>query len=412
MKIKKIVWVASTLHTAGGGSRLLLEGVKHFRSLGIEVTVITWDFDKESLFDGRYSKDGIVEIRDPASAGLTLTQRAFSRFKTIGKLRSLVKELQPDVIFNQSEYDAALIKIALFDMRIPMASFVFGQMFQFHKDLAKYAWPFKRHLDEIRLSTPGYRELVPAKRPISRLRDIAAAQLIAIPRYLALRRSVAIFVFSKQVQWEVSKVYGMPSTVLKGAYPRASIGESYAYDTSKIRLKPDEKILLSLSRLILKKRVALKIEALAVLVKERGQTDLRLVIGGKGEEWDNLHRLAKKLQVEDYVTFLGYVPEEDVFALTAASDVYLSLDVADFDISPYEALVCKRKIIWSNEMDQDTYLENCGAIFPVEPVANQVADAVIAAINQDENLIDWSELDGYSWETYFDNILNVTERAL
>ena len=328
-------------------------------------------------------------------------------------LRDKLRDFEPDIIFNQSEYDAALLKIALAGLPYPHASFVFGQMFQFRKDLAKYAFPFSQHLDEIRNSTPGYREFVPAQRPKSRLRDIVLAQAIAIPRYFAIRASKAIFVFSKQVQWEVSKVYGgAKADIQKGAYPRASIGAPQTYDVKKLRAKPGERILLSLSRLIEKKRVGLKIRALEILVRHRGITDVRLVIGGKGEESENLANLVKELDLGDYVTFLGYVPETEVYPLTSISDVYLSLDVADFDISPYEALSLKRKIIWSSEMDMDDYLSSCGAIFPVEPEPEAVADAIELALARDEKSIDWNGLDRYSWETYFENILRTIESRI
>jgi glycosyltransferase involved in cell wall biosynthesis len=411
-KIKKIAWITSTLHTAGGGSRLLLEGVQYYRSQGIEVVVITWDFDKESLFDGRYSSEGIVEISGSRDPDGPLMRRALRRLRTVGTLRKMLKNFDPDVILNQSEYDATLLKMALVGTRYPHVSFVFGQMFQFRRDLAKYAWPFNRHLDEIRLSTPGYREFVPAKRPKSSFKDILLAQMIAIPRWFALRASKAIFVFSKQVQWEVGKIYNAKSTIAKGAYPRALIGQDFSYDQSKFRASPNDRILLSLSRLIEKKRVALKIEALDILVRERGIKDLRLVIGGKGDEADRLAALVKELKLEDYVTFLGYVPETDVYPLTAACDVYLSLDVADFDISPYEALALKRKIIWSSEMDSDDYLSSCGAIFPVAPLPADVADAVEAALARDEKNLDWSGLDRYSWETYFEGIRHEIESVL
>jgi glycosyltransferase involved in cell wall biosynthesis len=409
LKIQKIAWIASTLHTAGGGSRLLLEGKKYYEEQGIEVLVITWDFNKESLFDGRYAANGIKEIDGSKDQSGGLTTRAFNRIKTIGRLRSMIIAFQPDVIFNQSEYDAALIKIALFGIRYRLISFIFGQMFQFPLDLAKYSFPFKKNFNEIRQSTPGYREFVPAARPTTRLRDIILAQAIAIPRYFAIRSSEAIFVFSKQVRWEVSKLYGASAHILKGAYPRSVIGYAFNFDRSKITDKPSQRIILSLSRLIEKKRVALKIEAMRVLIFDRKVQNIKLVIGGKGEEMPQLVDLAARLGLSEHVLFLGYVPEKDVYPLTQSCDVYTSLDVADFDISPYEALALKRKIVWSSEMDLDDYLGSCGAIFPAEPTPDKVADAIENALKQDENIIDWSGLERYSWESYFGEILSIIE---
>jgi glycosyltransferase involved in cell wall biosynthesis len=409
-KIAKLLWISSTLHTAGGGSRLLLEGSAYYRSIGIDVLIVTWDFDPESLFDGRYADDNIEEIDGSQDRGGSLTSRAFGRLKSIAKLRSRIKSFKPDIIFNQSEYDATLLKLALAGTSFRYASFVFGQMFQFPNDLAKYAFPFIQHLEEIRTSTPGYREFVSPKRPPSRWRDIVLAQVIAIPRYFALRSSVAVFVFSKQVQWEVLKVYGVQADIQKGAFPRATIGKLAPYEMSKLKARPGERLLLSLSRLVEKKRVALKIQALGLLVHERKQKNLRLVIGGKGSEMNRLIQLVTDLKLENNVTFLGYVPEVEVYPLTAACDVYLSLDVADFDISPYEALAMKRKIIWSSEMDMDDYLTSCGAIFPTDPTPDAVASAIERALLQPAGEIDWSGQDRYSWETYFGNILSIVER--
>jgi glycosyltransferase involved in cell wall biosynthesis len=409
-KINKIAWVSSTLHTAGGGSRLLLEGVAYYRSLGIEVLVITWDFNEEALFDGRYSSDNIVEIGGSQDIGNSLTSRALRRLKTVKTLRSKLKTFKPDIVFTQSEYDVTLLRMAMIGTRTKHATFVFGQMFQFPSDLAKYAYPFNRHLNEIRLSTSGYREFISPKRPPSRFVDIFLAQAIAIPRYFAVRSSLAVFVFSKQVQWEVSKIYGVKADIMKGAFPRMILGEAFTYDGQKLKSKTGETLLLSLSRLIEKKRVALKIRALDILVHQRGKKNFRLIIGGKGAEMERLKELVSNLDLTDHVTFLGYVPEHEVYPLTAACDVYLSLDVADFDISPYEALAMKRKIVWSSEMDMDEYLSSCGAIFPVEPLPDLVADAIENAMSKPDASIDWSGQDRYSWETYFENIRQIVEK--
>jgi glycosyltransferase involved in cell wall biosynthesis len=410
--VKKIIWIASTLNEVGGGTRLLLEGAKYYRSLGIDVQILTWDFKPEALFNNRYSAEGIEVIEGSQNTGQGLVARAIRRLATVLTLRRKIIDFNPDIIFNQSEYDATLLKLALAGTKFNFASFVFGQMYQFHEDLQKYAFPYRKHLLEIRNSTPGYKQLVPLKRPPSRYRDIVLAQIIAIPRYFALRSSIAIMVFSKQVQWEVSKVYGAHADIRKGAYPISILAGVPEYVGKKLRQYPNERILLSLSRLIQKKRVDLKIEALAILVHQRKRKDVRLVIGGKGGDKDKLLKLVSELKLEKYVTYLGYVQEEDVFPLTASCDLYLSLDVADFDISPFEALAMKRKIVWSSEMDLDDYLASCGAIFPVEPNPSDLADAIEKALAKDVSTLNWEGRDRYSWENYFQSILELVESRL
>jgi glycosyltransferase involved in cell wall biosynthesis len=413
MSIKTIAWVTSTLHTAGGGSRLLLEGVDFYRSLGIDVQIITWDFDKEALFDNKYSTKGIhvISKKKPHKIG-SIRKRSWERFRSFLILRKKIKEIDPDMILNQGEYDCTFLFIALFGTKYKYSSFIFGQMFQFHKDIAKYTLMFKKHLEQIRKSTAGYLELVPAKRPKTNVMDTVIAEVISFFRYFAIRRSVAIFVFSKQVGWEVSKLYGMPSIVLKGAYPLSLLKSKFKkHDIPSIE---GEKIVLSLCRLIKKKRVDLKIRAFDFFLKHLNERNLnvKLIIGGKGEELDFLKNIVKELNIENKVTFIGYVQESLVYPYVSSCDSYISLDVADFDISPYEALGLKKPVIWSNEMDLDMFLNDCPAVIPVYPDIENVANAIKISLEIKTDSIQWDGLEKYSWEYYFQEILNSIETRL
>lgn len=409
-RIKKIVWISSTLHTAGGGTRLLLEGAKYYRSLGVETHIITWDFDKEALFDNEYPSDNIHILVDKKPIqNNKISGRAFERFSSLFKLRKKIQEINPDIVFNQGEYDCTFLYLVLLGTPYRYTSFIFGQMFQFHKDIAKYTFMFKKHLVEIRKSTPGYQELVPLKCPSTSFSDRMVAEVINFIRYHAVRKSTNIFVFSKQVQWEVSKLYNMPATIAKGAYPNAILSKKFTYPIDKYKSQPDQKIILSLCRLIKKKRVDLKIKAFHHLLTVHEIKNVKLLIGGKGEDMDSLIELTKSLGLEESVIFIGYVQETDVFPLTASCDVYTSLDVADFDISPYEALGVRRPVIWSSEMDKDEFLANCPAVFSVTPDVVDVANTMRDALLLDVSTINWSGLNKYTWEYYFQYILDTIE---
>jgi hypothetical protein len=56
-------------------------------------------------------------------------------------------------------------------------------------------------------------------------------------------------------------------------------------------------------------------------------------------------------------------------------------------------------------------LSSCGAIFPVEPEPVALANMIEQAMAKDEAEIDWSGLDRYSWEAYFESILGKLEAA-
>jgi glycosyltransferase involved in cell wall biosynthesis len=411
LKVKRLVWITNTLHTAGGGTRLLFEGIQYYKSIGIDAHIITWDFDEEALFGGTYSRDSVHIIGDKhsASAVRSTFNRAATRVGTFGRLRRLIAEINPDIVLNQSEYDCTLLYLALRGTRYEYATLIFGQMFQAHEDTMKYALMYRRHFNAIRSSTPGYQELVPLQRPKTGALSRLTTETLGVARYPAMRNARRIFVFSKQVQWENHKLYGVSSIIAKGAFPRAIVGKPIGYPIDEHRDRPGQKIILSLCRLIRKKRVDLKLRAFHQCLERGTIGDAKLLIGGKGEDYDQLVALAGDLKLGDRVKFLGFVPDADVYPLTAACDSYMSLDVADFDISPFEALALKRPVIWSSEMDTDDFLSSCPAVFAVPPTVDAVADAIKKSLALDLTAVDWSGVDHYSWEAYFQGILDAIE---
>ncbi len=62
------------------------------------------------------------------------------------------------------------------------------------------------------------------------------------------------------------------------------------------------------------------------LVHERGRTDIQFLCIGDGPERPHLIRQSKKLGIEDYVTFPGRLPDDDMVAALCASDLCVNPD--------------------------------------------------------------------------------------
>ena len=130
---------------------------------------------------------------------------------------------------------------------------------------------------------------------------------------------------------------------------------------NKVRLKPDEKLLLMVARMDRIKAHDVAIKALSHL-KNRGKFRLVLIgngsfssstkggLGhGKGALWRaELENLVRELKLEDSVTFLGHVSNEEVKAsYSLASSVLLTSVSEGFGLSVLEGWVNRKPVVVS-----------------------------------------------------------------
>ena len=66
--------------------------------------------------------------------------------------------------------------------------------------------------------------------------------------------------------------------------------------------------------------------AIAHLVHRIGRRDLHVVFVGQGEVLDDVRDLATELQVDDHITFTGWIPDDEAFEWLSTADVGLSAD--------------------------------------------------------------------------------------
>lgn len=96
----------------------------------------------------------------------------------------------------------------------------------------------------------------------------------------------------------------------------------------KLGLPKDKKIILSVGRLTEQKLPYKQMEFFSMI--EKARSDFYMVVGGKGELLESVKRKAKELGIKN-ITFLGYVPEENLPRLYLSADYFILL-------SKYEAL--------------------------------------------------------------------------
>ena len=141
--------------------------------------------------------------------------------------------------------------------------------------------------------------------------------------YRAAQRVDHFVAISREVQVRIRRFYDRDSTII---YPPV--------DTTRFAPSPvQDDYYLIVSRLIPYKRIDLAIRAF-------NQLGLPLVIAGAGRDRESLEALAGPT-----VTFLGYVPDDELPDLFARCRAYILPGVEDFCITPVQAQAAGRPVI-------------------------------------------------------------------
>ena len=110
-----------------------------------------------------------------------------------------------------------------------------------------------------------------------------------------------------------------------------------------------------------------------------------LVIAGREPQWDNrlfpdLRDYAKKLEIEEYLRWIGYVDEEDKPSLYRLADVFALPSIYEgFGLMALEALASGTPVVTSNALVFEEVLED--AVYMVDN-AREMAGAIIALLIQ------------------------------
>ena len=128
---------------------------------------------------------------------------------------------------------------------------------------------------------------------------------------------------------------------------------------------PDKKIkLLFVGRLFPEKSVDTLIKAVPHIIKKHPDTHVMIV--GAGHLRPKLEKLVESLKVDQYVTFLGLVSEQDKILAYNASDIFILPSLAELEgMVVLEAMACGKPIVVSDaEMSASRFfVENNGFLF-------------------------------------------------
>jgi glycosyltransferase involved in cell wall biosynthesis len=362
---------------------------------------VTYQYSREALFDEVFKAKVHQLIGKNLLYATSLPWRVIYLPRMVLSLRKKIKEIKPDIIISRSPFECIYLYLATLFTPFTYVTHIHSTISRDSGDLRQFACVYRQALRKIGESTPGHKEFNPEAAPKANPLKRIISELTAITEYLAVRKARKIIVLSHQMKDEVSELYHREAVVLKGAFPAAILDYTPRQNIREKLGFGDKRIILNVCRLIPRKRVDLALKAFQTIAGL--YRDLILVIGGTGPEADNLKNLATKLGIGERVKFIGFVPDDDLWDYYAASDVFVSLDWADFGISAYEALALQKKIVWSTEIETDDYLGRNRHIFAANPTVEDVAGALETALVT--GVTEKFDMSPYTWQRYCEQVM-------
>ena len=143
-----------------------------------------------------------------------------------------------------------------------------------------------------------------------------------------MKRSDALIAVSKYTVDELTELYGINKKKIYVIYNGVDIQKfkprpNRAELRREFGLAEDTKIVLFVGRLYHRKGLETLLHSIPPVLKEF--SNVKFVISGKGfkQKEENLKNLAKQLDIEEHVTFLGYVPDGKLPNLYSASNIFV-----------------------------------------------------------------------------------------
>ncbi|HSM56440.1 MAG TPA: glycosyltransferase [Candidatus Sulfomarinibacteraceae bacterium] len=206
----------------------------------------------------------------------------------------------------------------------------------------RYLWRYQQYAEQENLGRWTRRALIPFLTYLRMWDRLAAAR---VDHFIAI---------SQEVRRRIAKIYGRESVII---YPPVETERFQPANTV-------DDYYLMVGRLVPYRRLDLLIEAF-------NRLDRPLLIAGRGRDRERLEAMAGP-----NVTFLGYVPDQELPDLMARCRAFLFPGEEDFGIAPIQAMAAGRPVIaYAGGGALDTIVPGAGALFAEQSVA-AIIDAV------------------------------------
>jgi glycosyltransferase involved in cell wall biosynthesis len=202
-----------------------------------------------------------------------------------------------------------------------------------------------------------------------------------------LKRSDQIIVLSEYTREKLQRTYEMiPSkvSVIPGGVDLQRFRPSTDKDQIRARMGlPEDKFILFTVRNLVP-RMGLENLISAFKIVQNGRRDLLLVVGGEGPLETALREQVKRYGLEDFVRFVGYIPDEDLPSYYQMADLFIlpTSELEGFGLVTVEALASGLPVLGTPVGGTREILTNLGSDYLLDDSTPQsIAKGILKALN-------------------------------
>jgi glycosyltransferase involved in cell wall biosynthesis len=141
-----------------------------------------------------------------------------------------------------------------------------------------------------------------------------------------------------------------PGVNLERFYPQNNIHDL----RKKLNIPENSIFILTIGKFIPRKGIEYLIKAMDILINRNNYQNLYLRIGGRGPLKEKYEQLIQKYQLQEYIEFTGYIPDEDIPSYYTEADMFVLPSIIDekgdtegLGVVFLEANACKTPVIGS-----------------------------------------------------------------
>ena len=301
-----------------------------------------------------------------------------------------LKEWSPDIVHIHTEGPAAKLgKAIALEAGAPV-------VMTWHTDYAKFAFHDRASLKAVEWSTKKFMGAA-----------YKGANMITVPSYKAKALLDGYGLKNPNLV--------IPNGIILDRFTKEQTTEEKKRLLDEMGISGDKKVIVIVSRLSAEKNISEILRFFPSVLKEEPKA--HLIIAGRGPDMKHLQHLTHKLELDDSVSFPGFVPHDETYKYYKLGMVFLSASTFEMHSLTYlEAMACGLPLVCRDDPCLQGVLED-GVNGYVYHDEKEFAENVLKILNDDGLRAKMSEISlkrskEFSEQAFAENMLSLYDRLI